>query len=139
MTFTYSGTALSTDLAKVRLAIGDTSNSTGAGVRPDGSNFTDEELAVFITTALAAGGTWRSAVAPVLRILSNQYASAARSVRFADYAEDFTQTAEALRKQAEAWESSIDADGAAVDGAMTMATATMSGFYYTVSDSGIVS
>lgn len=135
MTFTYNSTSLSTDLAKVRLAIGDTSSATGAGIRPDGTNFSDEELDVFITGA----ASWRAAVAPILRVLANQYASAARSVRFADYAEDFTQTAAQLRKQADEWEMSIDSDGEAVEGELTFANATMSGWYYTVNDSGVVS
>lgn len=134
MTFTYSSTSLSTDLAKVRLAIGDTSSATGAGIRPDGTNFSDEELAVFITGA----ASWRAAVAPILRVLANQYASAARSVRFADYAEDFTQTAAQLRKQADDADRNVTADGDAANGAIQVGTLTYSGLVYTVSDSGTV-
>lgn len=41
MTFTYIGD-LSTDLDEIRFRITDT--VSGAGVKPDGSNFTDEEI-----------------------------------------------------------------------------------------------
>lgn len=134
MSFTYS---LSDNTGKVRLAIGDTSSTTGAGVRPDGTNFSDEELAVFITTATAAGGTWRNAVAPVLRVLANQYAAAARSLQFADYREDFTQTAAALRAQAANWEQGIDTTGNAVAG-MGAGLITLDSLYYTMNANGTV-
>lgn len=77
MSFTYSSTSLTTDLAKVRLTIGDT--TAGAGPRPDGSNFTDGGLAIFIADALASGGTWRNAVPPVLRVLASGTCAAART------------------------------------------------------------
>ena len=134
MSFTYS---LSDDTGKVRLAIGDTSSTTGAGVRPDGSNFSDEELDVFITAATAAGGAWRNAVAPVLRVLANQYAAAARSLQFADYREDYTQTAAALRAQAAAWEEGIDTAGDPVAG-LSAGVITLDGLYYTMNANGTV-
>lgn len=43
MTFSYD---LSTDIGEVRLMLGD--YTEGNGVRPDGSNFSDEELQVFL-------------------------------------------------------------------------------------------
>lgn len=46
MTFTYD---LATAIGQVRLAIGDTSSATGAGVRPDGTNLSDAEIAYFLT------------------------------------------------------------------------------------------
>jgi len=46
MTFTYD---LTTAIGQVRLAIGDTSSTTGAGVRPDGTNLLDAEIAYFLT------------------------------------------------------------------------------------------
>lgn len=134
MSFTYS---LSTNTGKIRLAIGDTSSSTGAGVKPDGSNFSDEELAVFIDAAIAAGQTWRSAVAPVLHVLANQFAANARSLQFADYREDFTQTAAALRAQAAAWEQGIDTSGAAVAG-LSAGVITLDSLYYTMGSNGEV-
>lgn len=137
MAFTYSSTSLSTDLAKVRLAIGDT--TSGSGPRPDGSNFTDDELNVFITDALAAGGTWRNAVAPVLRVLANQYASAAKSVQDAEIKEDLTQTAAQLRSQANAYDASTTAAGAiSAAGAMTAGVITYGDFVYEVQSDGSV-
>lgn len=137
MTFTYSSTNLSTDLAKVRLAIGDTSSSSGRGIKPDGSNFSDEELAIYIATATAAGQTWRSAVGPVLRVLANQYAAAARATTIGPVSEDLKETARALREQARDWERSIDADGELVTGASAQKL-TLSGMYYTHNASGTV-
>lgn len=130
MAFTYSATSLGTDLAKVRLAIGDT--TSGAGPRPDGSNFTDEELNVFIVDALAAGGTWRNAVPQVLRVLANQYASAAKSVQDAEIKEDLTQTAAQLRAQAEAFEGSITSTGAAASTGFQQGLVTLGHLYEVV-------
>ena len=130
MAFTYSSTSLSTDLAKVRLAIGDT--TSGAGPRPDGSNFTDEELNVFITEALAAGGTWRNAVPLVLRVLANQYAAAAKSTKDAEISEDLTQTAAALRAQADAYEATITTTGAAASLGFQEGLVTLGGLVFEV-------
>lgn len=50
MTFTYnlaSGDATIVRISKVRLELGDT--VANAGVRPDGSNLTDEELTIWLT------------------------------------------------------------------------------------------
>lgn len=44
MTFTY---VLTTDVGLVRLEIGDT--TAGAGVKPDGTNLTDEEIGVWLS------------------------------------------------------------------------------------------
>jgi len=104
MTFTYDP-SLSTDLAKVRAAIGDTSDAANAGVKPDGTNFSDDELNLYINTA----GSWQKAVPMVLRVLANMYAAKARSVRIGDYAEDLRQTAANLRAQAEEWEKGVGA------------------------------
>lgn len=136
MAFTYSATNLSSNLAKVRLAIGDT--TSGAGPRPDGSNFSDEELNVFITDVLAAGGTWRNAVAPVLRILANQYAAAAKATKDAELSEDLTQTAAVLRQQAAAYEGSITLAGAAASGGFTAGVITYGDYVYEVQSDGSV-
>jgi hypothetical protein len=69
MTFTYLGT-LATDLDKVRFHVGDTSSATGAGVRPDGTNFTDEEL----TGLLSVEGSWGRAVAGAFATLAGLFA-----------------------------------------------------------------
>lgn len=136
MSFTYSSTSLTTNLAKVRLAIGDT--TSGAGPRPDGSNFTDEEINVFITDALAAGGTWRNAVPPILRILANQYAAAAKKMDDAEISEDLTQTAQQLRQQAKEFEATITAAGAAASGGFTAGVLTLGGYVYEVLSDGSV-
>lgn len=46
MAFSYD---LTTAIGQVRLAIGDTSSTTGAGVRPDGTNLSDAEITYFLT------------------------------------------------------------------------------------------
>lgn len=136
MTFTYSATSLSTDLAKLRLAIGDT--TSGAGPRPNAANFSDEELAVF-TAAIPTGGTWRNAVAPVLRVLANQYAAEAKRVSDPEVSEDLTQTARELRQQAANWEGTITALGASsAAGAMTAGVVTYGDFVYEVTADGTV-
>lgn len=134
MTFTYDGTVLTTDLAKVRMALGDTSSATGEGIRPDGSNFTDEELAVFID----ATDTWRSAVVQALRVLANQYAAAARSIQFADFKEDFTRAAAEYRKQAQEWESILDNEGAVAALGFVAGQVVFDDLFYNVNSDGSV-
>lgn len=62
MTFTYSSTSITTDLAKVRLEIGDTDSTDPL--------FTDEEIAVF----LAAEVTVLKAAARACEVQSRKYA-----------------------------------------------------------------
>lgn len=131
MTFTY---AIATDLGKLRLAIGD--ETTGQGVKPSGANFTDEELQVFLA-AIPSGGTWRNAVAPVLRTLANQYAVAARSTSSQGVSENLTATAAELRAAAAAYEDNITADGQNRAG-VTTGTVTWAGLTYAVGDDGAV-
>ncbi len=134
MSFTYDGTVLTTDLAKVRMALGDTSSATGEGIKPSGENFTDEELAVFID----ATETWRSAVVQALRVLANLYAAAARSIQFADFKEDFTAAASEYRQQAKAWEATLDNEGAVAALGFAVGKVTMNELYYTVNSDGTV-
>lgn len=94
MTFTYTGD-LSTNLDKVRFEIGD--RVSGTGPRPDGTNFTDAEAGAVITLE----GSWQGAVVHLLETLANEWATAAGSVRMADYSEDYTNRAEAYRKRAQ--------------------------------------
>ncbi len=68
MTFTYD---LTTDIGAIRLQLGDT--ATANGVRADGSNLTDEELAYFLT----AEGSVDGAVAAACEMLSRDWAKAA--------------------------------------------------------------
>ena len=64
MSFTYS---LTTDTGKVRLEIGDV--TSGAGIRPDGSDLQDEEIAVWLTRE---GNVMRT-VAAACEALSRQW------------------------------------------------------------------
>ena len=50
MAFTYD---VSSSLGQLRLAIGDT--VSGAGPRPNGANYSDAELNVFLSPIVAAG------------------------------------------------------------------------------------
>jgi hypothetical protein len=68
MTFTYT---LTTDLGKVRLEIGDT--TSGAGVRPDGSNFSDAEVQYFLDEEGSVAG----AVARACEVLATLWATVA--------------------------------------------------------------
>jgi hypothetical protein len=70
MSFTYN---LATDTGKVRLEVGDVTN--GAGVRPDGSNLEDEELAVWLTRE----GSVMRAAAAACEALSRQWAAVANT------------------------------------------------------------
>lgn len=67
MTFSYNAD-LSLDRDRMRFYIGDTVSD--AGVRPDGSNFSDEELDGLIS----AEGSWQAAIAAAAEILAMLYA-----------------------------------------------------------------
>ena len=69
--FTYD---LATSIGQVRLAIGDTSTATGAGVRPDGTNLLDAEIAYFLT---AEGDDVTLATARACEALSVMWANLA--------------------------------------------------------------
>ena len=64
MAFTYD---LTTDTGKVRLELGD--STAGAGIRPDGSNLQDEEIAVWLSRE---GGVMRT-VAAACEAMSRQW------------------------------------------------------------------
>lgn len=66
MSFSYSG-APSTDLDRVRFHLRDT--TAGGGPRPEGDNFSDEEIAALITTE----GIWQRAVAGALESLAVEW------------------------------------------------------------------
>jgi hypothetical protein len=66
MTFTY---AINNDIGKIRLYTGDVTE--GAGVRVDGSNFSDEELTLLLTQE---DSDWHRAVAAVCEVLSIEWA-----------------------------------------------------------------
>jgi hypothetical protein len=103
--FTYDPLDVSTDLAKVRLAIGDTVEEQGP--RPglgEHTNFTDEELQVYLDLA----GAWRETVILLYDLLSALWSSEAGSVRMGDFSEDaskkserYAAAADRMRAQAE--------------------------------------
>jgi len=69
MTFTYE---ISNDIGKVRLYIGDVTE--GTGVRVNGNNFSDEELALLLTQE---DSNWRRACAAACEILAVEWAGVA--------------------------------------------------------------
>jgi hypothetical protein len=78
MTFSYHidhTTQATQDVAKIRLAIGDTVEDEGP--RPDGSNFSDEEITSIITDE---GGDLGRAQAAMHEILSGAWASAPKTM-----------------------------------------------------------
>ncbi len=88
MTFTY---VLTTDLGKIRLELGDTSSATGMGVKPDGTNLTDEEIQVWLTRE----GSVLGAAAAACEALARMWA------RIADVG--IGQRRESLGQVAKAW------------------------------------
>ena len=96
MSFTYD---LTTDAGKLRLEIGDSTED--AGVRPDGSNFSDEEIAYIFDQE----GSLGCAVARACEMLATLWATAAdltvgpRSEKLGQVADRFEVRAKALRVQ----------------------------------------
>ena len=102
MSFTYDLTT-KPEISKIRLIIGDTVDATtnpGQGVKPDGTNFTDEEINVFIPD----DNSWWKAVSPLLRVLANLFAQEAKSITIRVYREEFGDKASMFRKLAEEWD-----------------------------------
>lgn len=102
MTFSYD-LASSVDatllISKVRLEIGDTVAS--AGVRPDGSNLTDEELTIWLTAEdsdpMRASARACEALSRMWTPIAN-YSSGSRSEQLGKVAQDWTDKAKELRK-----------------------------------------
>jgi hypothetical protein len=99
MAFTYDLSASGDDLAvsKIRLEIGDTDSSTDAGVKPDGTNFTDAELSYFYDDE---SDSVLAASARACEVLARMYARQAASTRIRDYQIDNRQRAEYFREMA---------------------------------------
>lgn len=131
MAFTYD---VSTPLGQLRLEIGDT--VAGAGPRPDGTNYTDAELNVVLAAVISAGNSYGLAVARVLRRLAAEWSNRA-SVTIGEFSANYAAVAENYRKQAAAWEATIDTGGAAVSGGITVGTMTLANRVWTVSESGV--
>ena len=98
MSFTY---VLTTDIGKVRLEIGDVSSAIGAGVKPDGTNLTDEEIQVWLTREETVG----RAAAAACEALSTTWARVAdvavgpRRESLGQVAKQYAERAKALREQ----------------------------------------
>ncbi len=126
MAFTYR---LSTDLGKTRLAIGDTTS--------EGANFSDEEINVYLTPAIAAGNSYGRAVVQLLRLLANEWTSKA-SISIGEYRVDYNNVAANYRTAADQWERMTDASGAQVAGGVSVGVMTLSNSVYTVTDGGVI-
>lgn len=132
MAFTYS---LSTDLGKVRLAIGDT--VSGSGPRPSGANYSDAEINVFLTPVIAAGCTYGRAVAQMFRLLAGEWAGQANT-RIGEYSAEYAAVAENYRKAANEWERMTDTTGAQVTGGIGSGKVILSNSVYEVTDAGVI-
>jgi len=132
MAFTYS---LSTDLGKVRLAIGDT--VSGSGPRPSGANYSDAEINVFLRPVIAAGYAYGRAVAQLFRLLAGEWAGKA-SVSIGDYSVQYAAVADNYRKAANEWERMTDATGAVVSGGISTGRMILSNSVYEVTDAGVI-
>lgn len=97
MSFTYD---LATDIGKVRLYLGDI--TSGAGPRPDGTNFSDEEITLLLEQE---GDSVMRTVAACCEILANAWASVASDIAVGSRRESnqqatlFANRAEKLRAQ----------------------------------------
>lgn len=92
---------LTTDIGKLRLALNDNDMlKAAAGVKPDGSSYGDEELAVFIELA----GSWKRAVSLTLRALANAYAKHATVQTSNDYREDLSKISAQYSEAASQWD-----------------------------------
>ena len=91
MTFTY---VLTTDVGKLRLKLGD--RTSGSGLRPDGTNFSDEELQVFLDEEDTVGG----ALALACETLANEWTTWA-DLQTQPISESFSQIAAGWSERAQ--------------------------------------
>ncbi len=97
MAFTYtlgSSDATTAAIARVRLEIGDT--VSGAGVLPDGSNLSDEEITVYLTQT---GNDVALTVSALAGVLARRWATLA-DVTVGPRSEKLSQVAQAWERQA---------------------------------------
>jgi hypothetical protein len=93
MTFTYSDASISTDLAKVRLEVGDTTQNSGP--RPGGSNYSDAEINYFLDQETTVG----RAAARAFEVLAAEWSRYAGSLGLGPRQQAFQQ-AQSYRDQA---------------------------------------
>jgi hypothetical protein len=94
MTFSYD---LDTSVGQVRLEIGDDDDSPDAGVKPNGTNFSDEEITSILDSE---GGVVLRAAARFCELLARRYVLVAESVKIRDYSIDATKKADYWRELA---------------------------------------
>lgn len=96
---------ITTDIGKLRMMVSDNAIlDTGAGAKPDGTFYSDEELQVFIDLA----GSWKRAVSLVLRALANAYARQAIVQEIDGYREDLSKISAQLQDAATKWDKQLD-------------------------------
>lgn len=94
-------TDLTTNIGKVRLEIGDNDSGNGRGVKPDGTNLTDEQVQYFLDVE----GTVGRATAHACEALARAWTKMANSTRsnrrdeWADVAKGWREMAAGLRLQ----------------------------------------
>ena len=96
MSFTYDPTTL---VGKVRFQIGDYKNADlepGTGVRPDGNNFSDEEIQFYLDQN---DGDVIGAAHDLLVVLATEYATRATSVMLGPFSESYKETILNIRRQ----------------------------------------
>ena len=102
MTVTYDETDLSTDLAQVRLKIGDVDTTTTTGSRSDWTIIlTDEEIEAFLTET---GDDVNLAAAYALRAIAASKAHLAKMVKIGDYSQDTKMISYYLNQMADKYE-----------------------------------
>lgn len=87
-------TDLELDIGQVRLEIGDSDETTGQGVKPDGTNFTDLEIQWFLDQE----GSVRLAAAHACEALSRHWSKVA-NIQIGSRREEFAKIAENWRAQ----------------------------------------
>lgn len=97
MAFTYD---LSTDIGKMRLRLGDF--TPGAGVKPSGENFTDEELQSFLDEANQV----QRACAVAADVLANLWTTAPKRISDGETEVDRGDVAKAWAERAKQWRAS---------------------------------
>lgn len=132
MAFTYD---ISTDLGKLRLAVGDT--VSGSGPRPASGNYSDAELNVYLAAITAAGYSYGKAVPQVFRLLAGEWAKQA-NISIGEYSAQYGAVAQAYRDQAAEWDAMLTATGTVAAGGIVMGTVTLSNQVYTVQSDGSV-
>jgi hypothetical protein len=106
MTFTYAGT-LATDLDQIRFYVSDV--TSGSGPKPDGTNFTDEELNGLLTAEGTVGRSVAAAFESLSAIWRTRYNFSTEGQRF-----DRASVADGYAKLAAEWRDKYGSPGSRV-------------------------